>query len=237
MNNVQVKERPILFSGPMVRAILEGRKTQTRRVVKPLKTSGLIHWNPVILNGSGGWSDEHGSLIKCPYGKPGDRLYVRETFYAFGRWETKFSKSKGRDEWHFIDFAPAFGPYRYMDTPPESVCQGKSKNTGWWKRPSLFMPRAASRIVLEITDIRVERLQDISEQDAIAEGLASVTKDGKLYKYGIPDIDGYPGGVGWEWQYWKTLASSAFMTLWHSINGPESWNQNPFAWVVEFKKI
>jgi len=101
------------------------------------------------------------------------------------------------------------------------------------------MPRWASRISLEITGIRVERLQDISEEDAIDEGLKAITKDGKLIKYGIPDRDGYPGAddFGWNWGDWDKSPVLAYKRLWQSINGKGSWDLNPFVWVIEFKRI
>lgn len=106
-------------------------------------------------------------------------------------------------------------------------------------RPSIHMPRWASRISLEITGIRVERLQDISEEDAIDEGLKAITKDGKLIKYGIPDRDGYPGAddFGWNWGDWDKSPVLAYKRLWQSINGKGSWDLNPFVWVIEFKRI
>lgn len=101
------------------------------------------------------------------------------------------------------------------------------------------MPRWASRITLEVTGIRVERLQDISEEDAIAEGLSGITKDGKLIKYGIPDQDGLPGtdNTGWPWRDWQKDPRDAYRRLWESINGRGSWDANPWVWVVEFKRV
>lgn len=229
MNNVQVKERPILFSGPMVRAILEGRKTQTRRVVKPLKTSGLIRWNPVILNGSGGWSDEHGSPIKCPYGKPGDRLYVRETWGVGTRpdpWQGCVDGVEYRADLEYLED----GDDLELNTEPD-IDYSKYSGRGW--RPSIHMPRAACRILLEITDIRAERLQDISEQDAIAEGVEN-------FQWLDPHTEEIkPAFLNYMPTGYRSMmtAKASFESLWHSINGPESWNQNPFVWVVEFKKL
>ena len=242
--NKQIKERPILFSGEMVRAILEGRKTQTRRAIKPQpvfypesaslpdmwawgKETALefllIEWMP---------SEYPSDIIQaCPYGKPGDRLYVRETFYAYGRWETRFSAKKGRDEWHFVDMTTERGlQYKYSDSPPELINKKKDAQiVRWWKRPSLFMPRAASRILLEITDVRVERLHDISEADAIVEGV-------EFKRVGITQA-----ATGWKHYksgfYNAPSARESFFTLWESINGPESLESNPWVWVVLFKQV
>lgn len=106
-------------------------------------------------------------------------------------------------------------------------------------RPSIHMPRWASRILLEVVSVRVERLNDISEGDAKAEGLAEISKDGKMFKFGIPDRDGLPGtdDHGWTWRDWKHSARNAFWQLWDSINGEGSWDDNPWVWVVEFKRI
>lgn len=107
-----------------------------------------------------------------------------------------------------------------------------------WK-PSIYMPRWASRITLEIVSVRVERLQDISEEDALAEGIKGITKDGRTIKYGIPDNDGLPGNDdnGWHWCNWMLSASAAFQELWQEINGYDSWEDNPWVWVVDFKRV
>jgi hypothetical protein len=102
-----------------------------------------------------------------------------------------------------------------------------------WSSP-IFMPRKASRTTLEVTDVRVQRLQDISEDDAIAEGLVSISKDGKLFKWGIPDKDGDPGNDddGWHWRDWQTNPRNAYGHLWNTIHGPGAWEANP--WVVAY---
>lgn len=192
-------ERPILFSAPMVRAILDGTKTQTRRVVKGVPAD-LIFTGAMMK--SEGWvdfggRDEH-KRIHCPYGQPGDRLWVRETFSGPHCMEasegcasvppSKWARSSRL--WYWADGNPADGDW----TRP---------------RPSIHMPRWASRITLEVTGVRVERLHDITEADAVAEGAST------------------PG----------PFAVHHFMDLWTSINGAESWNANPWVWVVEFKRI
>lgn len=196
-----MKERPILFSAPMVNSILNGTKTQTRRIAKGV---GIAPGIGQVLKGSDDikeWSD------LCPYGKPGDRLWVRETFC------------------YHDDLA------MYLYKADDVTCCK-------WK-PSIHMPRSASRILLEVKNVRVELLQDISEEDAIDEGLKAITKDGKLIKYGIPDRDGYPGAddFGWNWGDWDKSPVLAYKRLWQSINGKGSWDLNPFVWVIEFKRI
>jgi len=200
----QAKERPILFSGHMVRAILNGQKTVTRREIKPSMRSAdsnfELHqqedesWRPMhtfdesCMDAKG---TEH--PIACPYGQPGDRLWVREA-------------------WAQINVAQAPGEnwvvYR--------ECDNRTDYGGPWK-PSIHMRRRDSRILLEVTDIRVELLQDISEEQAEAEGVGFLRN--------APDAD-------------ETLtAAQLFECLWSSINGDESWIGNPWVWVVEFKRV
>lgn len=190
--------RPIIFSAPMIRAILDGRKTQTRRIVKYIPAFGYPNeWCKKINTESfnqivGDYTDY------CPYGKPGDKLWVRETFCA--------------------DFLPFI--YRATAT---SENYGKEK-IKW--RPSIHMPRIYSRITLEIVSVRVERLQDISEADAIAEGVES-----RRIRIG--------NSVHSNLEY-QMNARLPFIELWNSINGKKegcSWEASPFVWVVEFKRV
>lgn len=232
-----MKERPILFNGPMVRAIIDGRKTQTRRVVKQVQHwehcgKDIMEWclSDCYTEEDGThWLDIQTDVddnshveIFCPYGKPGDRLWVRET-------------------WAEVPF-PATGPKCKMLPDGRGVTFRADWNgnpSGFKWRPSIHMPRLACRLTLENSRVRVERLQDISEEDAIAEGLACLTKDGSLYKYGIADRDGLPGDddYGWHWKEWESDARLAYKKLWESINGPGSWDANPWVWVIEFKRI
>lgn len=210
-----IKERPIIFSSPMVRAILDGRKTQTRRVIKEK-----------LMRGEGA------NVNNCPYGKPGDRLWVRET------WQGPLFYDEIPEDWNSDKYKTP--EYCYYKASGDS-CDFTDSDDNFVERwsPSIHMPRWASRILLEVTNVRVERLHDISEEDAIAEGLKAITKDGKTIKYGIPDRDGYPGNddTGWDWCDWNVSPVSAYKMLWESINGQGSWDLNPFCWVIEFKVI
>lgn len=215
-----MKERPILFSGSMVRAILDGKKTQTRRIIKPppyaewMPEVGVYH--PTIFDRHGeafpgdpvfGAADEVDGR-PCPYGQPGDRLWVRETFAdeppgllsdgLSGRvvYRADYNEADYNEEWH---------------SAPDRVDK--------WT-PSIHMPRWASRISLHIKEIRVERLQDISEEDALAEGLQKITKDGALFKYGVPDLDGFrvmitrvgTGQIGNLVQKWRFINYGNLLT-------------------------
>lgn len=237
-----MKERPILFSGSMVRAIVEGKKTQTRRVVKPqprghhwetmhgyellvsdiyLESRGrcFVRFNHTIPHPSlrcDRFYDEDCAPF-CPYGQVGDRLWVRE----------KHARIPGMTGMHLPHYF-ADGPIPTIDIRHDAGLLGTY--------PSIHMPRWASRITLEITGVRVERLQDISEEDAVAEGLSCISKDGATYKYGIADRDGLPGNddFGWHWFQWEKNPRLAYRKLWESINGPGSWAENPWVWVVQF---
>ncbi|MBK7366132.1 MAG: hypothetical protein IPI97_14540 [Nitrosomonas sp.] len=233
---VQVsRERPILFSAPMVRAILDGRKTQTRRIVKdfPGHKSPLSDYGRSHDNGKWKWCEFRnlwmGSDGTCPFGDPGDRLWVRETFAIpstnLGTMPSPVYKADAyrddsgeRDGWWINDNF-------YL-----------AETVGKWK-PSIHMPRWASRINLEITNVRVERLQDISEEDAIAEGVEFDSG------WEEPLGEGYTGGSGFfdylseDESFSFYSAKQSFQSLWSSINGPEAWEANPFVWCIEFKRI
>ena len=201
-----MKERPILFSSPMVRAILEGRKTQTRRTVKP---------QPVKLSGpnlDGLWSDTVLPVVRyfaCPYGVPGDRLWVRETWCA---WDTTEEDIECDEVEGNVASLVERGIGRYHVTYRADPNRYANK----W-RPSIFMPRWASRITLEIEAVRVERLQEISEDDALKEGVSTMVRI---------------GGVEFE-----STARLEFGKLWESINGPGSWDANPWVWVIQFRRV
>ena len=200
-----MKEHPILFSTEMVQAILEGRKTQTRRIFKGT-TEHREPYNPAYLER---WRSNDGWKQICPYGQVGDRLWVRETFKHFANkwdgtnWQSCITYKAGNltvyDSWDY--------------EPPREKWWNKSTILDHWQ-PSIFMPRWASRITLEITDIRVERLQEITEEDAVAEGIMP-----EQHPFDAPP-------------------AMRYATLWDSINGKKhSWESNSWVWVIEFKKI
>jgi hypothetical protein len=210
-------ERPLLFSAPMVRALLAGTKTQTRRVVKsaePIaKLGSSADWDrfkahpdmptpSIVLLTNRGLP----FTLPCPYGKPGDRLWVRES-----GWErperTPAMMREGADTW---------APYYYAADGEDGE---QLRAWGFKARPSIHMPRWASRILLEVVGVHVERLQDISERDAEAEG--------------AQPNDGYAGPASDRQKGWR----DAYRKLWLTINGPESWATNPWVWVVDFRRV
>lgn len=197
------KERPILFNGEMVRAILNGTKTQTRRVVKD---TGLYAIDPIIHGEAVAARELERLATRCPFGQPGDRLWVRESHWWF------------KDEHN-----PVTGYFPPKLTLDDVVfrADGDDKAKTW--RPSIHMPRWASRITLEIVAVRVERLQSTSEADAKAEGVGC-------------DSDGWFDYLMPSTQCCQS-AKDSFATLWKSINGEESWDENPWVWVVEFKRV
>jgi len=203
-----MKERPILFSAQMVRAILSGAKTQTRRVVKPQPTPN--GGGPVVMQTQSGFFNANGLPIVCPYGKPGDRLWVREAWRATLGWD-------GCKPSEIVSCAPIKFD---ADGTLSGQFDEEDLDDFGRLRPSMFMPRWASRIILEITGVRVERLQDISEADAKAEGAP--------LELGILERT----ILGTKAKY-----RSGYCRVWESINGPGSWEANPWVWVVEFKQI
>ena len=210
-----MKERPILFSAPMVRALLSGAKTQTRRGLS-VQPTGAPYAAQASLTKSGSrpvfyaaWErpgTDGSTCCICPYGVPGDRLWVREA------WRT----CEGFDVYPPRDIQRTT-PVRYE---ADSHWSHSMTGGGGKLRPSMFMPRWASRILLEVTDVRVERLQDISEADALAEGTPSWA-DGAC-------AVGNPHGLN---------ARDYYEVLWSSINGRASWDANPWVWCVSFRRI
>lgn len=181
MSTPNIKERPIIFSDEMVRATLDGRKTQTRRIVKHKPDKDCPY-------------AENNVMAACPYGKPGDRLWVKETWKPDPSWGlTERTKPTEIEEGTHILYRATIGEH---------------PKAHWQKwRSCLFMRRWMSRITLEIEAVRVERLQEITDEDAIAEGMPI---DDAVHDYSV---------------------------LWNSINGQGSWDANPFVWVVQFKRI
>jgi hypothetical protein len=211
-------DHPILFSTEMVQALLDGRKSQTRRIITDQPASfQSIAVDCASPSGYSLIADAYDDVyLKHRYGKPGDLLWVREssaiTYSSFKSKRTVFYKA---------------------DNP-----EIPDRTTFKWK-PSIHMVKAVARIWLQTTaQITIERAHDISEEDAKAEGLKCISKDGgKTWKWGIPDSDGYPGNddCGWPWQEWETSPKKAFEKLWRKINGDESWESNPYVWVIKFR--
>ncbi|RYM55611.1 hypothetical protein [Serratia proteamaculans] len=219
-----MKECPVIFNGEMVRAILDGRKTQTRRIMKVQPESpgfGLRFITESLNSRDAGkyfWSQSDACGINkprskpfaCQFGQVGDRLWVRETFAAFD-----------------ADWKHPGKPHDLKDGPWPNVVYPASvaKIPDGTCRPSIHMPRWASRILLEITAVRVERLNDISEEDARAEGIS----DGGCLNCGEPEPCGCANP--------QPDATDAFAYLWQSIYGVENWLTNPWVWVIEFKRV
>jgi hypothetical protein len=268
-----MKSRPILFSTPMVQAILEGRKTQTRRIVKPQPPLENIDEdpcfdydrgvekgsmeNPVLYAEWAQWQDEfvntttnpiESHCVYSPYGKHGDVLWVKENFYAWGKWVKNGISKTGKQKYKFIDLTLyERRKYLYSDCKPSEILrdkEGKEKQLiGWYSRNSLFMPKEAARIWLKNTDLRVERLNKISNEDAIAEGIdfEVFNQEDNTFVY-----ENYLRGKNfysfseYQWNFGKEIHSApvaSYCSLWESIQGDGSWNNNPWVWVIEFERI
>lgn len=192
----------MIFNGEMVRAILDGRKTQTRRIMKN-QPAGDYPDTPALIRSAGGgfqWYGHYGesSIFNCPFGAVGDRIWVQETWAEAGAGAPDLKLYRA-------DY-PEHVPTHYENVPPADEIR--------WT-PSIHMPRWASRLTLEITGVRVERLRDLSEDDAKSEGMTPPS-----------------GGVlpGWEYRI-------NFRDLWMSIYGADNWETNPWVWVIEFKVV
>lgn len=245
-----MKERPILFSSPMVRAILAGRKTQTRRVVKPQPSGDPVSWPSAKCRSM---VDLHEMRSLGPYGVPGDRLWVREAWQALHQsrdletgvvddvsWPAKIPTAP--DDYWTLAYAATFGP----------MADETAEERGWPWRPGIHMPRWASRITLEIAEVRVERLHDISERDCWAEGIEEL--DGT---FDDAEICAAAKRLGCSYED----ARPTFALLWDAINGKPrpmldddgdpvlgdderpimvasaSWDANPWVWVVAFRRL
>ncbi|HID2693047.1 hypothetical protein [Klebsiella pneumoniae] len=235
-----MKERGMIFNGEMVRAILDGRKTQTRRIMKIQPEHSGLGLRRVIDSKNGSddgkyfWSlsDACGLKIRsksftCPFGSVGDRIWVREAFRVHSRATdvaTLVYKASERNSWT-----------EQTHRVPVSVCNKPATPEKW--TPSLHMPRWASRILLEITDVRVERLNAISPEDAESEGLERTNFTGFGDEPGLPSYpepDVYFDPLK---KQWKEYPPEAFAGLWESIYGEGSWKANPWVWVIEFKRV
>lgn len=232
-------ERPILFSAAMILALLDGRKTQTRRPLKPqpistqLWGSGVPNSLPTHFCVHARFAEPYPAALKpfdvgdpwlpCPYGKVGDRLWCRET------WCNQFDENGSALE-NSAYYRADGTEVRHVDGDGLLVyCKDGSEASPW--RPSIFMPRWASRITLEITDIRTQRLHDLSEADALAEGLTRVDDGERLepfrYRYGVGD------------NVTNRTAVAAYAHLWDSLNKSRGygWDTNPWVWVLTFRRV
>ena len=210
-------ERGMIFNGEMVRAILDGRKTQTRR---PVKFSILDRNLGCELAGNELAGElSAGNYLNSAFGKPGDRIWVRETFQG-PLFDYDLMDSYCKDPTPFEK--PEFCVYKADGVPAPEFYDADDELHCCW-RPSIHMPRWASRILLEITDVRVERLNAISQEDAQAEGMELA---GWRPTYSDPDSGGE-----------VMTPYDNFAELWSSIYGKESWNANPWVWVISFKRV
>lgn len=214
-----METKPILFSTPMVQAILEGRKTQTRRIIKPQPDARGLRTTNVLFE------DYHGKEIKPKY-QIGDILYVKEMHYMYGRWVKNGYTKTGKQAYEFVR-DNQFREIRYFDNPPEKIEKNSFRGTGWYKRNSLFMSLSSARIFLEVTNVGVEKVQNISEGDAVEEGLKLI----QMSEYYFPYYDYLTN------EYECILPSESFQSLWIKINGQKSWDDNPWVFVYEFKRI
>ena len=244
-----MKERGMIFNSEMVRAILDGRKTQTRRIMKVQPESnqlglllitdstkhrdiGKYHWAESNATGN----HVRSKLFSSPFGAVGERIWVRETWATLGNedgcyvdWEDNLCKGDERSAARIYRASceQRPGDYGLWSIPDDAYWKPHTKEhkfEGAW-RPSIHMPRWASRILLEITDVRVERLNAISEEDARAEGII----DGGCLNCGEPEPCGCANP--------EPDATDAFAYLWQSIYGQENWNANPWVWVISFKRV
>lgn len=221
------KEHPILFSSQMVKAILEGRKTITRRVIKPQPILTTARGRQIIGDEFHEWPVgiirrisllKHDMILKCPYGQVGDRLWVREALKVITVPEQRFKHINGEDTICDKDIVySADDNFLEWEFPPDHKLSKRMEKYGYC--PSIFMPRWTSRIMLEITNIRVERLQGVTEEDAQKEG---------WHIKNLNPIETYDPVVMNKAREW-------FTNLWDSLNGKKyPWKSNPWVWVIEF---
>ncbi|HFT3529532.1 TPA: hypothetical protein ACHV5P_000878 [Klebsiella variicola] len=211
-----MKERGMIFNAEMVRAILDGRKTQTRRIMAPQPADDIERCtfpNPEAIGWKSSLRHKHGSTTAhfCHYGKPGDRIWVRETWAEAGAGAPDLKLYRAN--------YPEHVPSHYENVPPDDEIR--------WT-PSIHMPRWASRILLEITSVRVERLNAISEEDAMREGIDTDRLAESQDNYDCIADHNMTG---------RPTAKGYFSDLWQSIYGEESWKANPWVWVIEFKRV
>jgi hypothetical protein len=243
-----MKDRPILFSGPMVRALLAGTKTQTRRILKVPHENPLGKWEVLPWGGPNGGRTRDGKtvpyqnvightrtgeIIACPYGQPGDRLRVKEAAWMWCERRPNGHTKTGRQKWLYVPMRSAGIWYAadHRTKPNISVVSPDTGNEwGWRLKIGRFLPAWASRITLEITAVRVERLQDISPADCEAEGVQRLPlQENAQNPWYTADVSAGP-------VLHSRSTIGAYHKLWEQINGPGSWDANPWVWVVEFRR-
>ena len=213
-------DKPIIFSAPMVRALLDGRKTQTRRLLKRPSWGQSKGWPEGIMNeqnldGTLSWFDaETGCLARLPIPQPGDRLYVREALRMGFDFGTPICHATYAADGADLDLTPT-GALHWAETRKRNAI------------PSIHMPRWASRLTLTVTDVRVQRLQDISEDDARSEGIKPIKSGRGFYDPTIPD-------AAVRFGKWTSTARQGFCRLWNSIHGPDAWDANPWSVALTF---
>jgi len=214
----------------------KGLKTETRRCTNLDEVNKRPNdWIPPILDSTGEWvfSSEHGPAhqvrVRCPYGDKGDLLYIKETHYAYGEWEPNGSTKTGKQKWVFKPHMEPLGGI-YMLEPPGEVKPNTYRKEGWYKRSPLFMPKRIARKWFRRTLTGIERLHDIDWKGAKSEGIKSYWDKFGSSKNGLPGVV-EPGPN----QVWTKR--DAFEKLWISINGSESWDANPWVWVIGYERI
>lgn len=219
-----MREIGVLYKPDMIAAILDDRKTNTRRVIMPQPIGFGCTGKPLADNSTVNYPVRKKEIV-CRYGKPGDRHYIKEPHYLFGQWCRNGYTKTGKEKWRF-SYERDKGVF-FPDYPPEKICHAKHQR-GWFKRSPLFMPKWAARWWMEVTDVRVERVQEITEADAIAEGVVPRFRNGEPIEH---------DGTG-------AVCQEAFADLWDSINGKPrkdgidiSWKANPWVRVVAFRRI
>ncbi len=231
---------PILYSPPMVQAVLGNIKKVTRRTrgLHLINNDENIEWvykgnsnefhvpapakkydNSIYYAFEPSNSYRPTWVVKCPYGDPGDTLWVRETWWGYGQ---KVGKS-------LVPYGEVWNNKNAIASPtmPMQQLSFSPDTFKWYKKPSIHMPKVASRIKLQVVSVKIERLNDITEEEAKNEGVVFMSNE-----FGYQDYGPY-AGIG----PMKLTAKESFKTLWMSINGPESWGHNPWVWVIEFKVI
>lgn len=232
-----MKTRPILFKTEMVEAILRDDKSETRRPVKMTELATLAIGNitrpPVVGMGHARWADDTGNGWNawCPYGQRGDLLWVRESCWILGTWKRNGKTKTGKDAWRFD---PDYMRKVRFDEPPkdEQCTKLEGPMPGWCHRPSIHMPRWASRLRLEVTYVRCQRIKSMNDLEAIAEGVTSTN---------FFPCEGYPLSVGYMLgrNDGKSLLypepTEAFRAGWEAMHGAGAWNRNDWVWVIGFK--